>query len=806
METLWQDLKYGARQLLRSPGFTAVAVLTLALGIGATTTMFSIVHNVLLRPLPYPDPDRIVWFFERQPNLEHAPFSGADYLDLAQQNRTFEHIVAMRNLDFHLTGLEEPERVRGVVATPNMLGVFGTQPAHGRGFLPADGAPGAPRVALLSHGLWQRRFGGDPGVVGREITLNEESVTVVGVLPPSFRLGGGADLYLNPRHVVPEVFATSTGDPTQNRATHYLTVAGKLKPGVSLAQAQADIDAVIARIEEQHRTGHTAHVFPLHEVVVGDVRRPLLILLGAVGLVLLIACANVANLLLARATARQREIALRAALGAGRGRLVRQLLTESLLLAMAGCALGLLLAWWGIAALVAASPPQLPRVSAIQVDRVALAFAVAVGALTGLLFGLAPALQNTRTHLAEALKEGVRGAGGGLPHNRLRRGLIVAEMALSVTLLVGAGLLTRSLLRLLDVDPGFRPENLVTMTISFSSAKYSQEGRNRAFVEELLPRLESLPGVEGVAAANDLPLEGQDTTTYPTVEGREPAQPGEQLIIGVHSVNNNYFRTLGVQLRQGRFFDHRDASSAPRVVIVNQTAAQRLWPQDNAIGKRIRLLGWEGFAEVVGVVGDIKHNGLSAPPSMDAYLPYGQSPWSHLRLTLRTSIDHAVVLSAVRAEVRALDADMPVFAVRPFQQVLDETLGERRLTLLTLGLFAGLSVVLAAVGLYGVMAFMVTQRTREIGVRLALGARRSDILRLVVGQGTRLALVGVGFGLIGGLALTRFLASLLFGISTTDPATFAVVAGLLLGVALLASYLPARRAMRVDPMVALRYE
>jgi putative ABC transport system permease protein len=804
METLWQDLKYGARQLARAPGFTTVAVLTLALGIGATTAMFSIVHNVLLRPLPYPDPDRIVWFFERQPNLERAPFSGADYLDLAQQNRTFEHIVAMRILNFDLTGLDEPERIRGLVATPNLFGVFGAQPVAGRGFLPGDGTPGAPRVALLSYGLWQRRFGGDSGVVGQVITLNEESVTVVGVLPPSFRWRG-ADLYLNPRHVVPEVFATTTDDPTQNRATHYLAVAGKLKPGVGLAQAQADIDAVIARIEEQHRTGHTAHIFPMHEVVVGDVRRPLLILLGAVGLVLLIGCANVANLLLARATSRQREIALRAALGAGRARLVRQLLTESLLLAMAGCALGLLLAWWGTAALVAASPPQLPRASAIELDRVVLAFAVAVAALTGLLFGLAPALQTTRTRLAEALQEGIRGAGGGLSHNRLRRGLIVAEMALSVTLLVGAGLLTRSLMRLLDVNPGFRPENLVTMTISFSSAKYTQEGRNLAFVEELLPRLESLPGVEGVAAANDLPLGGQDTTTNPIVEGRESA-PGEQLLIGVHAVNNNYFRTLGVPLRQGRFFDHRDASNVPRVVIVNQTAAQRLWPQDNAIGKRVRLQGWEGFAEVVGVVGDIKHNGLSAPPSMDAYLPYGQSPWSYLTLALRTSIDQAAVLSAVRAEVRALDADMPVFGVRPFQQVLDETLGERRLTLLTRGLFAGLSVVLAAVGLYGVMAFMVAQRTREIGVRLALGARRTDILRMVVGQGAQLALIGVLLGLTGGLALARFLTSLLFGISANDPGTFAGVAALLLAVALVACWVPARRAARIDPMVALRYE
>ncbi len=805
METLWQDLRYGARQLARSPGFTAVAVLTLALGIGANTAMFSIVHNVLLRPLPYPDPDRIVWFFERQPNLERAPFSGADYLDMAQQNRTFEHIVAMRDLDFHLTGVEEAERVRGRVATPNLFGVFGVQPVHGRGFLPDEGEPGAPRVALLSHGLWQRRFGGDPGVVGREITLNEESVTVVGVLPPSFRLGG-ADLYLNPRHVVPAVFATTTDDPTQNRAMHYLAVAGKLKPGVSLAQAQADINTVIARIEEQHRTGHTAHIFPLHEAAVGGVRRPLLILLGAVGLVLLIACANVANLLLARASSRQREIALRAALGAGRVRLVRQLITESMLLAVTGCALGLLLAWWGIGALVAASPPQLPRAGAIQVDRVVVVFAVAIAGLTGLLFGLAPALQATKARLSEALKEGARGTGGSLPHSRLRRALIVAEVALSVMLLAGAGLLTRSLVRLLDVDPGFRTDNLVTMTLSFSSAKYSQEGRNLAFVEELLPRLESIPGVLGVAAANDLPLEGQDTTTNPTVEGREPAQPGEQLLIGVHSVNNNYFRALGVPLRQGRYFDHRDAAPAPPVVIVNQTAAQRLWPQDNAIGKRIRLQGWEGFAEVVGVVGDIKHNGLSSPPTMDAYLPYAQSPWAYLTLAVRSAADQESLLSAVRAEVRALDADLPVFAVRTFQQVLDETVGERRLTLFTLGLFAGLAVVLAAVGLYGVMAFMVTQRTREIGVRLALGATRSDILRMVVGQGTRLALLGVLIGLAGGLALTRFLASLLFGVSATDPGTFAGVAALLMAVALVACWIPARRAARVDPMVALRYE
>jgi putative ABC transport system permease protein len=545
----------------------------------------------------------------------------------------------------------------------------------------------------------------------------------------------------------------------------------------------------------------------LHEVLVSDVRPTMLALAVAVGFVLLIACANVANLLLARATARQREIAIRRALGAGRGRIVRQLLTESLLLAIAGGGLGLMLAYWGVDLIVTASPPDLPRISDIRVDRVVLGFTAAISILAGLLFGFAPAFSASRGGLNEVLKEGGRGGSGGAQRSRLRSLLVVGEVALSLVLLTGAGLLLRSMASLLEVKPGFNAENLTTMQVSFASSKYSQPGKTEAFVGELLPRLESLPGVEGVAMTNDLPFEGQDTTSYPRLEGRAEGQE-ERTLVGMHVVNPAYFRALQIPLLRGRVFDTRDASNAPPVVIINDAAAKKFWPGQDPIGKRVGLFGSREapLSEIVGVVGDVKHNRLNAPVSYEAYAPIAQNPWAYLSIVVRTKGDSGAMVAAVRKEVRAIDADQPVYGVRSMDEVMGETLAQRRATLALVGVFAGLALVLAAVGIYGVMSYAVSQRWHEIGIRIALGAQRGDIFRLVVGRGMLLIGAGVALGLVGAFGVTRFLRTLLFGVKPHDPLTFAGVAALLVIVALVACWMPARRATRVDPLVALRYE
>ena len=809
METLWQDVKFSARMLAKRPGFAAVAVITLALGIGANTAIFSVVRGVLLRPLPYADPERLVWLWERQPSLDRAPFSGADFLDYESQTKSFDHVVAVRPLNFTLTGQGDPERVRGGVATPNIFAALGKRPVLGRDFAADDAKPGAPRVALLTFGYWQRRFGGDAGVVGRSIALNEASVTIVGVLPQGFTFMRDVELWLNPRHRIPEVFSGLPDDPTLNRRAHYLSVFGKLKPGVTLAQANADLDAVAKRLQQQYASnaGHTASLVSLYDLVTSDVRPTLLLLSAAVGLVLLIACANVANLLLARATERQREVAIRTALGASRGRLVRQLLTENALLALAGGALGLALAWWGVDALVAARPQDLPRLSDIRVDTMVLAFTLSVSFLTGLLFGLAPALRASRVGLSEVLKEGGRGAAGGQRHF-LRNLLVVSEVAMSLVLLVGAGLLVKSMVRLLEVKPGFNPKNLATMWISFSSARYSAPERTAQFLEELLPRLEALPGVSGVAFSNDLPLEGQDTTSIPTIEGVSPFKKGEEPLVGIHVVNPRYFEAMGIPLLRGRAFAERDRLNSTPVAVINESMAKRFWPTEDPIGKRFRVLGSgpRDLLEIVGVVGDVRHNGLNNPASMDSYLPVLQRPWDYIGLAVRAKGDAAALAASVGAVVRSIDPSQPVFGVRNFDQVLDETLAGRRLALTLLGLFATLAAVLAAVGLYGVMAFSVTQRTHEIGIRMALGAQPGDVLRMVIRQGLTMALAGVAIGIGAALGLTRFLTSMLFEVNPTDPVTFVAVALGLAAVALVACYVPARRATRVEPVIALRYE
>ena len=812
MTNFLQDIQFGFRMLLKSRGLAAIAIFALALGIGANTAIFSVVNTVLLRALPYPQPDQLVWFWESQPNLEQAPFSAADFLDYQAQNQSFQQVATIRRLSFNLTGQGATERIPGMVATPNVFSLLGVHPILGRDFLPEEGAFGAPRRALLTFGLWQSHFAGDRAVVGRSLTLDNQPVQIIGVLPANFRYGGtDVLLWVNPVNVVPEVFSTFPDwerNIRNNRETHYLSIVGRLKPGVALSQAQSDINTIVARLHQQYpvTTGHNVRLIPLRELSAGPVRQTLVILLGVVGLVLLIACANVANLLLSRAVTRRREIAIRTALGAGRLRIVRQLLTESMLLSFVGGALGLTLAWGLVRLLVAASPQQLPRVREITLDLRVLLFTLGVSLLTGLLFGLAPALAATRHSLGHFLKEAGRGGAEGLAHNRLRGVLVVTEVAFSLVLLVCAGLLGRSFVRMLEVNPGFRPDHMVTMWMNFTSANYAPKGRPTQFLEQLIPRAAALPGVEGVAISNDLPLEGDDTTTgLSDVEGRAPFPRGQQPLVGVHAVNPGYFRSMGIPQLRGREFSASDNANSTPVVIINQKLAETLWPAQDALGKHFHLMG-DKQSEVVGVVGNVLHNGLGESVSLESYLAFPQNPWSYVGLAVRTHGDPGAVYGAVRSLVEQIDPELPVHDMRPMEQVVAETMASRRLTLWLVGAFAALAFVLASVGIYGVMSYAVTERVHEIGVRMALGAQRRDVLRLVVGHGMRHAAIGLLLGSVAAFLAARAMTTLLFGIRPGDPLTYIGIALVLALAALLACYIPARRATSVDPMVALRYE
>ncbi|HKG12700.1 MAG TPA: ABC transporter permease [Pyrinomonadaceae bacterium] len=803
-----QDLRYGLRTLRKHPGFTAVAVIALALGIGANTAIFSVVNTVLLRPLPYKDPDRLVMVWEdatRSGYPRDTP-AAANFVDWRDQNGVFEGMAALADQSFNLTGMGDPERLEGKRASANLFGLLGVEPLLGRGFLPEDDRPGGPRVAVLSHGLWQRRFGSDPKVVGRSLELNGQSYEVVGVMPQSFQ-------FPSPEYElwVPIAF---TQQEAASRGRHYLQVVARLKPGVSFGQAQAEMSTIAARLQQQYPEQNAdlgAAVVPLHEQVVGDIKPALLILLGAVGFVLLVACANVANLLLARAAARQKEIALRVALGASRARLIRQFLTESVLLAALGGVLGLLLALWGVNLLKAFIPDSISQVRAITVDAKVLGFTLVVSLLTGLIFGLAPAMQASNFNLNETLKEGGRDAAAGSKGKRIRSLLVVAEVAVSLVLLVGAGLLINSFLRLRGVEPGFKPSNLLTMSAVLPQQKYPDHTRRTAFYDELIRRVEAVPGVKSAAIANWIPLIRQGDSTSITVEGQPPAEPGKEKMMVTRVVNPHYFQTMGVQLSRGRAFDEsQDRADSPGAVIISETAARRYWPGEDALGKRLavgRVESPDDWLTVVGVVNDVKQFQLDAEPRPQMYLSYKQAGFFAPRyLIVSTSVEPLSLASAVRNTVWSVDRDQPVSHVRTMEDVLSDSIARQRFTMLLLGIFAAVALLLAAVGLYGVMSYTVAQRTREIGVRMALGAQRRDVLRLVVGQGLKLVLIGVALGLVLAFLLTRVMSSFLFGVSPTDPATLATISLVLVFVALLASYIPARRATKVDPLIALRYE
>ena len=814
MKTLWQDARYALRMLVKNPGFTLIAIVALALGIGANTAIFSVVNAVLLRPLPFPDSEQLMMVFERRPrqNREAGPVAPADFIDWQNQNRVFASMAAYSGTAFNLTETgAEPEQIIGQLVTPAFFQTLGAQAAIGRALSPEVDRPGGERAVVLSHKLWQRRFGGDARIVGRAVTLNDESFTVVGVMPPAFNYPDtDAEMWVTPRHAVPEVARVGNVDPATLRALHYLNVIARLKPGITREQAQAEMEGIAARLEQAYpveNTGHTARVVSLHEQTVGDVRPALLILLGAVGLVLLIACANVANLLLARAAGRAKEMSIRTALGASRTRLVRQLLTESTLLALAGGTVGLLLAVWGLDLLIALSPENIPRLHEVNLDARVLAFTLAVSLLTGLIFGLAPALQASSLDLNSSLKEGGRGTTEGTGRRRMRGALVVFEVALTLVLLIGAGLMIRSFSRLQQVDPGFRADNLLTMELSMPPARFNEsEDQAANFYREVLNRIGTLPGVQSVGATWILPLSGQGAGTGFEIEGYTPA-PNERINTAFSSISPRYFETMSIPLIRGRAFTDSDTAQSQGVVIINEAFARRYFSSQDPIGRRIRQRGEDNdWLTIIGVVGDVRHRGLTEEPQAEMYLSYLQSPFPFMNVVIRTTSDPSNLTAAVRREVWAVNPNQPVANVSTMNQLMSNSIARTRFNTLLLQLFASVALALSVVGLYGVMAYSVAQRTHEIGVRMALGAQRRDVLKMVVGQGMILVTIGIALGLASAFAATRLMATLLYGVSATDPVTFIGIALLLIVAAFVACYIPARRATKIDPMVALRYE
>ncbi len=799
IEELWQDLRYGARTLLKKPGFTLIAAITLALGIGMNTAIFSVVQAVLMRPLPFANSNQLVRLFETFPQDGNSEgfVSVPNFKDWREQNQGFEHLTAIRPSAFDLTGGDLPERISGVRVSSNFFSLLDVKPILGRTLLPEEEQPGRENIVLISHSLWQRRFGSDPNIIGRTVTIGEQSFSVVGVMPPDFqfppRIEIWAPIAFTPRELAPG-----------RRSLHNLPIViARLKPGVTLERAQSEMDSIARRLEQQSpgtETGHGIRLIPLHQQMVGGVSMALYVLLAAVGFVLLIACTNVANLLLARAAARQKEMAIRTALGAARWRIIKQLLTESVLLALVGGALGVLLAVWGTDLLIAVTPSNLPRRSEISVDASVFGFAFLVSLLTGVIFGLAPALQASKVDLVPSLKEGSQSSLLGHGHHRALNLFVVAEVAMALVLLVGAGLAIRSFLRLGQVNPGFDPQNVLTAHISLPSTKY--RGHQTAFYRQVLERVKSLPGVETASVNTPLPFTGGSNSTAVMIDGR--SKPDADLSL----VSPEYFTAMKITLMKGRRFTELDQPGAPPVMIINEAMARRHFPGEDPIGKRIKI----GYGDdpsprlVVGVVGDVKHSILDIEPRDQIYVPFDQEPTFSFRLVVRTTVEPLSLVSAVHRAVLAVDKERPLAAVGTMEQLISDSIAGPRFRTRLLGLFATIALILTVVGIYGVMSYAVAQRTHEIGVRMALGAQVGDVLKLVIRQGMTLALIGVAIGLMGAFALTHMIKTLLFGVSATDPLTYIVIALLLIVVALLASYVPARRATKVDPMTALRCE
>jgi putative ABC transport system permease protein len=806
MESLLSDVRYAARNLFRRPGFTIIAVITLALGIGANTAIFSAINALLLKPLPFPELDRVVAVWDKLPSrgVQRNEVTVANYLDWQSQTQSFEQLALYRWWSANLTGIDPPERIQGFLVTANFLDTTGMKPIMGRNFLPEENQPGKGAVAVITHSLWQRRFGGDPNILNKTITINSITRTVVGVMPERFNFPKGAEVYA-PLPMTPELM--------KSRGDHSYYVLGRLKPGASIPGAQAELDNITARLEQQFpetNKGWGATIFPIVADTVRTYDTALWIMMGAVGFVLLIACANVANLMLARASGRKKEIALRTALGASRWRIVRQLLTESLIVALIGGALGVLIGFWGIDALRAANPAEASRFAPgwyqLGINAPVLLFTLGLSVVSGIVFGLVPALQASRTNLNDSLKEGGRQTSAS--SHRLRSSLVVFEFALSLVLLVGAGLLTRSFLALVKTDPGFNPDHVLTMNLMLPAAKYKDQPARAAFYNDLVQRVKTQPGVESAAVVNYLPLGGANSSDSYLVEGEPEPAPGDENDGRYRVATPDYFRTMGISIVRGRGFTDQDRAGAPPVVIVNEAFVRKHWPGADPIGKRIRFYGpleRAPWMQVVGVIADVKHE-LNLAVTPEYYLPHAQNPWNAMVLVAKTSVEPGSLAGALRQQVWAIDKDQPVFDVKTMQEVRSTSVAVYSFSSVMLGIFAFVALLLASIGIYGVMAFAVTQRTQEIGIRIALGARSVDVLKLVVKHGMKLALLGMVIGLAGSWAVTRFIEKLLVGVEATDLLTFSVVSVCLLVAAFVACYLPARRATKVDPLVALRYE
>jgi putative ABC transport system permease protein len=809
MQRIIQDLRYALRMLLKHPGFTLITLLTLALGIGANTAIFSVINAVLLKPLPFKEPDRIirVWATDRLRGEFRRPTSYPNFVDWRAQNQVFEYTTAYSPAGAILTGNGSPEYLDGIVATGELLPLLGVPPVLGRYFSEEEAQAGDAPVVVISYNLWQRSFAADPNMVNRSVILDGKSRTVVGVMPPLFKFPLDSE----------KTDFISLLDPkteeNQGRGSNYLGIVGRLKPGVTIAQAQSEMDAIAGALESQYadeNTGRGIRLVRMHEDLIRKVQRALLVLFGSVGCVLLIACANVANLLLARVTGRQKEIAVRSALGASRWRIVRQLLTESLLLSGLGGLLGLLLAKWGLDALVALIPSSVPRAAEISIDWAVLGVTFGLSLLTGIIFGLMPALQVSKPDLTTALKEEGRGSAGSLHRNRIRALLVVSELALSFVLLVGAGLFLRSFLHLRDVSPGFDADRVLTMEIALPDTKYHTLEEQARFFQQLFQRLNATPGIEAAGAIDPLPFGGSSSGSSFKIEEHPPLPPAERLKAGVRCISPDYFRALGIRLVKGRLLTEQDNQEAPKAMLINETLARRYFPDEDPIGKHASA-GTAFVAgktyEIVGIVSDTKHKTLDLEAEPEFFVTYLQAPQPYLTLALRTTTaDPESMTASVRSQVQQLDSEQPIYNVKPMKELLADSIATQRFNTMLLMIFALLAMVLASIGIYGVMSYAVTQRTKEIGIRMALGAQVTDVMRMIIRQGITMVSIGIALGLAVAFALTRVLDNLLYEVSATDTATFLLVATVLTLVALVACVVPARRAAKVDPLVALHYE
>jgi len=814
METIKKDVAYGLRLLLSNPRFTLVAVLSLAIGIGANTAIFSVTNALLLKPLPYKDADRLVILWQRSPGLNVAQdwFSPGQYLDLKAENRVFEQVAATIDASFNLTGGNRPERIEGARVSSSLFTLFDVKPVLGRVFSADEDGEGKPTTAILSYAFWQRHFGGSQDVIGKSLSLNGNPVEIVGVMPAGFTLNKEVMPTVNKISNAELLLSLPMGESKRNvRTNEDYNIFGRLRSGVSLAQAQADVDRIVSTMKQQYpenyppSSGFLISVVPLLLQVVGEVRRPLFILLGGRGFVQKKTCANVANLQLSRAAARQKEIAVRAAVGAGKSRIIRQLLTENVLLAVIGGVLGLLLAVAGTMILRSVGPNSLPRLNEIGVDWRVLIFTLGISVVTGILFGMAPAWRSSKVDLTRVLKEGSRGSRGA-SHHRLRNSLVVVEVALSIVLLIGAGLLVRSYSHIQNASPGFDPNNVLSFRLSLPGSKYKSPAV-LAFYKQLTDKIKALPGVEAAGTSYSLPMSSVALAWGPiTIEGYVPKNPTDFVMSNERFVSPGYFSAMRVPLVKGRYFDERDVKGAAETVIVNENLAQRFWPNQDPIGKRLERGDKEPWRTVVGVVKDSKEFSVDNEPPISIYHPHEQIPIPTMFLVVRSSSDPSQLISSINKEIQSLDPEIPAFEVKSMSDRVAESLGRRRFSTFLLGVFAVVALLLSVIGIYGVIAYSVSQRTQEIGIRMALGAAPAAILQMILRQSLTLVIVGICFGLMAAFGLTRLMSSLLFGVSQTDFVTFAVPPVVLLVVALVASFLPARRAGRVDPVTALRSE